>query len=464
MARARIPLALGVVATIAAVNLSNIGSLVNHFQKHVERHMKRTAQKDEDFRLLDVEAKIIKEEAVAGTICQFSGLNVSHIPTIYVHGGPAKTGTTSIQDYFSCHQVDQLRLHNITFLGKVNPRDVKNCQGVPKDVVRPLVQYKKSAPILGALKEQIVAGNDVIISDEDLKGSLDLLAEVFRELEISMISSGKCYRIVPVAAYRRYHQWMVSLYEFSNKPKWYDRAAWEHWEGYNPPTFPEFFQQHYPSENKHPTAELLKGFNDAIFRGLLHRSNSSHAIDPRETASTAGHLCSPYILNMHMHQSDVVHDFRALVLQNRGITLTRSAPTEASNVNNGDRFAVDAEILALQLKRAGNLHESLRRRAVVALLHSKMELLYHNSTPPLDCINATQESDFLEAATVVEEALLPTEFHTSPQGIEALKYNFEQAGRKKRFCSVAFDKMLQQGDSSWKPFLNCLHDGEPECA
>ena len=377
-------------------------------------------------------------------------------PTVFIHGGPAKTGTTSLQEFFACH-TDFLEAHNTYFLGKINPREVKKCSNVPKnDFVRPMVQYKSAkgtAKLRKELERHILEGHNVILSDEGFSTIPELVQGLFRDLDSFNAVGKMTFNVVPVTAYRRYHEWLVSMYRFSYRPRWY--SPWKNWDQFtNIPTFRAFWQS--KQNETHPSLALANSF-----QSILANASSSSSSSRNDTeAATAPSPPCVQVLNLHNNNSDVVAEFGALVVARGGTGSGKGntsgiPPSSRTNQDSGQSFSIDAEILALRLKDEGRVHGKFDRRTVVGLLKNKMGSLYNNTTPPpLDCLHPEEEQALLERSVASERAMLPPEFLDSPLGLAALTRSFQRASASRAFCNVLLDEMLQGG--AWESFLFCL--------
>ena len=98
--------------------------------------------------------------------------------TIFLHVGPHKTGTTTIQDYFTKHTAF-LQKYNTTYIGKVNPNNFPRGQRniLPKDYVRNALQYpsvKTRTKLRKHLNKMVIEqGHNVILSDEAFGNSIN---------------------------------------------------------------------------------------------------------------------------------------------------------------------------------------------------------------------------------------------------------------------------------------------------
>lgn len=344
---------------------------------------------------------------------------------VFVHIGPPKTGTTSLQDYFACN-TETLAKFDTIFLGKINPKDVKQCSDVPIDFDRPMVQYR-SGKAAYKLRREVMKytsqNKTVILSDEDY---INTPVAVLENFLVNIAA-----QVIPVVVYRRYHEWLLSLYNFKFMPKWYERN-WKKWEGHsldNIPTFRSFAAQR---EGMHPTLKLMNDFSSIVEK------------------ATGSPPCTQ-VLNLH--DGEILKEFAALIV-GRNNSNSFPAPVR-SNVNKAPPFSVDMERLALKLYMEGRVNATIiPRRDFVSKLHSHVKWLYlnRNSTPPLDCYSPDEEKSLLEKTIHAESLIVPKFF--SDNGKAPLEVGFQKLSENKAFCNVDLDEMLREGGDAWAQLLN----------
>ena len=347
----------------------------------------------------------------------------ANIPRIFIHIGPHKTGTTSLQDYLACN-TEFLKRYNTHYLGKINMYDVKGCTMVPPDFLRPLIQtpsYQALSKLKYIVHYYQSRGKNVIMSSEDIfnipRNQTDAL---FANLT----------HVYPVVGYRRYYEWLLSAYRFTyGEPKWYDLEVWRAWDGHDTiPSFREFVEMY--NGRMHPTIEVSNKFRD-----MQHST------------------VKPCIQVLNFHNGDVTKEFMKLITQKD------SVPTSVyTNVNDESKmFAVDSEVLALKLHREGKIHMVLSRRVVVDVIQFKLSLMYKNSTPPLSCLSPQEENSLLETTKTTEKQILPN-YYGSPAGKSMLETAFREKSGTNAFCNIDFDEMLK--DPSWVKLLIKLKAGK----
>jgi hypothetical protein len=95
--------------------------------------------------------------------------------------------------------------------------------------------------------------HNVILSDEDFSTVPGLVEELFRTLHATRTS----FSVLPVVVYRRYHEWILSLYLFAYTPKWYQAQQWNKWKNMTIPTFWDF-----PKEDHNRTS--MRGYYSTL--------------------------------------------------------------------------------------------------------------------------------------------------------------------------------------------------------
>lgn len=374
-----------------------------------------------------------------------SCLDTSTKPAIFIHVGPPKTGTTSVQDFFACRSVRLQEQHNTFYYGKVNNKSLKTqCpKNIPNDFVRPVVQYHRQPAAIRLQQEverRLFSNQSVIMSDEDFGRVTDQVQTM-----LAGINRTLAFHVAPVIAYRRYNEWLVSLYHYAHKPQWY-QPDWAKWNlndaTHRIPTFRSFWHTH--QNITHPSISLAEQFESLL----------------KETLATHNYtIVCPQILNIH--KGSLIQEF---------VSLLPSAANHSANVvdavhANKDTnlpFAVDSERLASKLKREGSIHERWGRRMVVEKLRAHMQTLYTNITIVMnpkfvDCLTLEEEQALLNKSLQAASAMLP------PASLEeehaAIQQSFEKARSDGVFCNVQLDELVKE--EGWKPFLECLQKEEP---
>lgn len=379
-----------------------------------------------------------------------TAIQQKHRPLVIVHIGPPKTGTTSVQNFLACH--DQvLEKDNFFFLGKVNRECAKKQK---KDWVRPFVQLqglpRKMRDIDGSklrdeIHERLNNGNNVILSDESFVGTSEKSGPLLQSLNTTTSAGHDIVQhdVVLFIGYRRYYDWMLSLYHYENTPQWYAKAAWEKWPsqgGAKVPTLTEFFHRHIV--NQHPAAEYRDAFSQTIPNVVylnLHNTNDVLSEFLCEAVPSMRHSCTYYT-------SDVL----------------AGTEKKANRRDAKDPHSLDYELLAHQAFVRGLIHGNITRRRAVQGIKTKFQTMYCNQsdnsdsnnteTLPLQCLTSPQKAKLLNASLYWERTLLPDFFNTK-RGEAELTTQFA----KEQFCTVNVEQVFDS--KAWEPFFECLKQG-----
>jgi hypothetical protein len=152
-------------------------------------------------------------------------------PHLYLHIGPHKTGTTTIQDILARYATTLSDHDNIVFLGKVN-REMAD-QGyysLGNDKVRPLVQWmteknkRKGKKFMdgfqSALEECVRNHQHVIVSNEAFS---DVVNGQYHTMISTLIAklhqiADPIFDVHVILVYRRYYEWLVSKFKYRTTP------------------------------------------------------------------------------------------------------------------------------------------------------------------------------------------------------------------------------------------------------
>lgn len=137
------------------------------------------------------------------------------------------------------------------------------------------------------LERHIALGHNVILSDEGFVGVVNLVETLFRGIDPSLK-----YHLQPVVVYRRYFDWMISMYRFAYRPQWYARG-WNRWNEFTDvPTFRTFYQRQ--GNKTHIPNAHAKMFPDVV----------------RRTVNSTDQPCAQII---NLHEGSVVDAFVSLI-------------------------------------------------------------------------------------------------------------------------------------------------------
>ena len=427
-------------------------------------------------------------------------------PTIFLHPGPPKTGTTSLQDWLACHADVMVDQYNAYYLGKTNPKNIPaNCppgeslrSTLPKqDVVRNIAQYpgSKSQKQFGqALRKHVqYERHNVVLSNEDLGKVLESMDEAltsFLDHTDQDSNATSPYRIVLVLGYRPFHEWLRSLYAFRFRPKWYDRKDSHKWRT-EPmiPTMAEYLEEYVNDHVQrssssavlegprllHPSYYLLKQFRDMLSgeKGpstdrvfCTHTMPMSDGRSPITQFENILRRAAPQQQPSSLLIEREEHALDAIIQQKSNNTTKTNVRT---NTDKGIPFETDAERIALQLYADGWVDgDAYARRAVVDQVQAQLVALL-GPDPRIHRTNATAAADhipwtcirgsaleLLRAATISADAELETDFSELSGKMEAkLSSWLDSFGH----CSVDYHSLGSstfKHEPEWDQFRKCL--------
>jgi len=333
-------------------------------------------------------------------------------PIFFLHVGPHKTGTTTIQDSFDSNPA--LRSDNYTFLGMRNPPSERDTFGVRAG----LRQFRKvqSNIFLNKLGEVIHKENagNFIVSTEDFSLTLSAVNKNGVNFFTLLANSLEGWDIHVAVGYRRHYDWLSSLYNQRHKNKnhrqsfvdWY-RHAKHIQQGHGKDCFLAYskMKQHFETVsviNMHSPCDLMTN----VYCNIL--PNATNA-------------CAWYKEKL---ESEVMEDAHA----NPSVPVWPMTVAEEAKYR-GFRSARQVDIKDRIMKYANEI----------------------NYTLPLECVTPREEQEILETSLRYEKAMVP-EFFASPLGEQELRNGFEKAVKDKKLCSVNTTHVFQ--DEQWLRFFN----------
>lgn len=364
-------------------------------------------------------------------------VNRGNKPVAVVHIGPPKTGTTSIQhrlqDEFTR---ETLAKDGYVYIGRELGQLMQACDGEPYKGWQAAVCHFKHCMVAGKCEAEVFwtefvdnlqslrrNGTSIIISDEalivwmsgDQQHSLDSLHAALAGFDVHIVS-----------AYRRFTEWLPSLYQQRYKiPRVDPRIAWL-------PSFAAFSQSDLYVD-KHLTRLKIDFWSSAF--------------------STVE------IFNMHQHKKEELDsDFICGHIPGATETcrLVKSLPAEKAMNTGLTTHAFEARRVAVAaisagLVQAADMDEILRIMRKSGRYANRNEEARHALQPR--CPSYEELKPFLEMAIDIEAKLLPA-FHNSTEGRPMLEANYGRSVSEQRYCSVNVTEAL--GHPSWRKFFGKL--------
>mmetsp|Transcript_31149 Transcript_31149/g.53230 ORF Transcript_31149/g.53230 Transcript_31149/m.53230 type:complete len:432 (-) Transcript_31149:38-1333(-) len=337
----------------------------------------------------------------------------SEKPIFFLHAGPHKTGTTTIQDSFDINPV--LHMDNYTFLGMRNPRERDDSHWQVRKLLGQFIR-KRSTKFFDELEQEIASSKmNLIMSEENFSFLLNQHSiqngaghQFFTTLKRILAD----YRIVVAVGYKRYHQWIPSVYNQIHKNKKYKES------------FVEWFR----NENRSPHV-----FFNPLYHGMKEYFENVEVIN-LHSPSTPDLMTNVYcnILPNAMHSCKWHKKQLQRTLSERA---NPSVPTWP--------FAIAATAM----------DDGLRARTNITLLSEEVQAYSTgiNYTLPLICLSESEQESLLNESLQFEEELFPDLFH-SLHGETELRKSFTKVVQKNELCSVDAASVIQ--DEKWRAFFS----------
>lgn len=336
-------------------------------------------------------------------------------PIVFLHVGPHKTGTTTIQNSFDSNPV--LQKDNYRYLGMRNPPPERDSFGVRTSLRQ--FRAKKSPLFIKKLKTAMSSGDDLIVSAEDFCVLLDAVDEngvnFFTLLATALQESNRQVHVA--VGYRRYYEWLISLYNQRHRTKRSQES------------FVKFYRQHAQARQK-----------------PFSQTNMSL----RVWKEMQNYFRSVSIINMH-DPRDIMTQVYCDILPNATNTCESHKKQLEVNASESTRANPSIPLWPIRIEK-----EARRRGFVTGAETNLQERIVKfanetNYTLPLICISPKEQEDILQISLRHEQALVP-EFFASPLGELELRKGFQQALEDNSFCSVDVAQIFD--DKQWLDFFN----------
>jgi len=325
-----------------------------------------------------------------------------------LHVGPHKTGTTTIQNSLDSNPV--LENDNYTFIGMRNPPKRRDKFGVRTGLHA--FREAKTKEFLDNLSQGLKeARTNLIASSEDFSKMLHSVDNEGNHF-FTLLKETLTGRQIHVAVgYRRYHEWLVSLYNQQQRGRDRRQSFVEWYRDSN--SFDEFKDsyQTYIGMKKHFHYVSIINVNSPkdlmtdVYCSIIPNATHSCTWAKKKALEAAG-----------------------------GIHANPSVPLWPRTI------ADEASILGLTSVSREALQKCIVKFACDI-----------NYTLPLTCLSHVEEQEILAKTIKYEKAMVP-EFYESPLGEKILLEGFEKAVKHKKFCSVNKTHVFQ--DEQWLSFFS----------
>jgi len=367
----------------------------------------------------------------------------TNLPYMFIHIGPLKTGTTSIQKALGIYQsiLHDKDRYDVNFVKNIGRIIIgfgrKNLLNFFLGCVTHSSYCSKTNPeqwskLLNITSEPgTKEGLNMIISEENLSFS-DFNNSDWEEF---LSHHKKIYNIQFVMYYRRYFDALPSWYNQQYKYRgMYDKRLSRKWPsegGVRPQSFPSYFDNRDWPNLIHNMMDEDTGKYPAITLTV------KHVIDK---------LSIPVRIGNFHGKSDAVEDFFCNILPNANHTCyevkMRSKAIRANGAENPQ--GINSDLFAVAAKENGLLHpkNTLERFDLNAkILNEGLKNV------PLSCLEGEKLEEFRQFSYAAEEELMPSMLDTHDE-------DFWKAVEKKKFCSVDTEKLIL--DERWIAFFKSL--------
>eukprot|EP00984_Skeletonema_dohrnii_P032031 scaffold25418_cov131-Skeletonema_dohrnii-CCMP3373.AAC.8 len=347
-------------------------------------------------------------------------------PSIILHVGPHKTGTTALQSFI----YDLVKVNNNIFL-EDNLRiplehELPGCfhrEGVGLNLPHCSInRFKRdggqmSNSMCGSMREAFPK----FVADAYNKSQNILV--VAEDFDRSLINFNRLHfllqpykKIKVVSTYRRLHDWL---------PSWYNQIA-------------DHYQLEYARGNEtYPSfVEWVEEKYDKFLK--------AHGVTVAERFKSYEFIESVHLINMHDMADSLADTFFCDILQAKATCKAIKDGVRPSKSNIG--FDHEYQRLAIEAKRAGKIPASSLEKKIQIRRVSKflmMQVEQTNTSLPRLCPSNETLEKILTQELEHESKYLP-EWSESQGGEEALRKSFEKAVQKK-FCAFDVVKIFDTG-------------------
>jgi len=378
--------------------------------------------------------------------------NPDRRPWALVHIGPHKTGTSSLQCELTFLKEALRDKASTEYIGRL----YGECLSDPSAHVRNIVDTRSLVKCLDKhsdkkpcsdrtewknfkrLLEKLAANQtNIILSDE----AFSRVRATDSNLRLFNRTLSEFFRVQLVVVYRRYWEWLLSMYNEKYKPysrrqhfqKWPDEHG-----GASMRSFPDYYRR------------LLKEQGFGGYQLLAQKLDMPAAMYlSRELFGK--HFDKARVFNMHQPGS-LFENFVNATVPDLQYVLAQQVNHPAGRPN--PSVSLDYDLLATAARKKGLLRISLRRRDATRAIEKKIgKFPYSNETisVPLDCLTDQEQAGLLNRSLTLERNIFPD---MVDEWTETHKAEFAKASTGYRFCNVDTDKAI--ADPEWRHFFQSL--------
>lgn len=361
-------------------------------------------------------------------------LNVSRVPTFFLHLGPHKTATTSIQCAMYMNRDELEEKDSIKFLGKVDGRfcSTRGSGKIEQDWRIQKLDDCFHDPVcwpgwLEELDDWKTRGFNLVLSKEAMSGwassnhsSVDFRNQFWPALGKAL----KKWRVVVILSYRVYHQWLPSaLIQHAHHMRLQAREPWP---------------------RSHEVAMNLGDNIDMVLKGAKPPPYPyvDSILDHQFPLNWEIRL-----LNMH-HSESIVSDFICETLKANGLC-SQHKELLATSARESPASELTFDYLNVQALQWGWMSAG-KRGARMRETKRFVRRIFSNEFFhwPFHCPTQSIQSQLLETSILMERAILGS------VDVSKLRQDFFSSAH--RLCEVNASAVLLRNETVWKNFYHSL--------
>ena len=381
-------------------------------------------------------------------------------PQLYLHMGPHKTGSTTIQKFVDANSKTSFRddgylQRTVGSVGGTNDgpdkawirivsclkeNRSKNCPNNPVDWDRKLnIIFDRSSENM-----------NIFLSNEEL-AHVDIETNTYWHKLITFLQQQ--YHIHIILIYRRYHDWILSYY--NQHYKYYGPFGWRmnvfvSDGGIAIQSFPSYWNQ------------TLQGSIDGDRFNTINQWDYTTNLPQHDCLVVKRKLQKQglHVIVVNLHSGSLLPDLFCDTIPNMSNTCDASKKAINFRSNTGVEY-FDADMIAVAAHEAGlipkyNIHNNnnktiARRSAIKKLsgyIRKRMKKRHgHNYTLPLVCLTKEQQDLLYTISYHAERELMPSL-------LPSFNESFDKAIQENKFCNVDTTQVLQ--DPIWRSTLPTL--------
>jgi hypothetical protein len=370
-------------------------------------------------------------------------------PQLVLHIGPHKTATSTIQCDFTFHSEYLDRTAAFVYIGRryaecrpqgrsskyqVDTRQLISCLDRHDVIKRPCdkrTEWQQLETLLTSLAKK---KKNVVISDEAFS-RMKTSTENMKLLEETL---SKHFSVQVVVVYRRYYEWLLSMYNEKYKPL-FRRRRYQQW------------------PDNHGVE--IRPFVDYYRRALHNQGFGGYQLKAEKAnfhpAEWLRQLWQPFfsntiVFNMHDEEGRLMTNFIKKVFPST-VDASKYMQQHQAPAMTNPSLNLNHDMLAVAAYQKGLVRRKLKRRQVAFAVEGlyKQFQSKHNSTitVPMVCLTQSEQESLLNRSLALERTVF---------GVDGNKkqHELEFAEARHHFCNVDTKKVV--ANKAWQKFFSSL--------